>query len=358
MMSNADIAATFARIAMILDLKGDENPFRIRAYQRAATTIEGLRHQLSAIYEDGGHDALRDIPGIGADLAKKIEEMVTTGNLDYMATIEKKIPKGVLMMLDIEGIGPKRAKFLWKKFGVIDLAQLVLLAKSGKLENVKGWGEKSVANILKGIEENKIAKGRLPYHIAKSIARDIEKRLKKSKLCKDVAIAGSLRRKKDTVGDIDILVTSAHPKDVMDLFCSLPNIERVLARGTTRSSVFLKDGLDADLRVVDPNVFGAALQYFTGSKEHNVKLRRLALKRGYTISEYGVYHGRAAKKGALVASKTEEDVYTIVGLPWIPPEYRLDHGEIEAAEEGRLEEYMGKKKSEGGNQKRTTTKPT
>lgn len=341
-MSNAEISAMFQRIAIILDLKGDENPFRIRAYQRAATIVEGLRHQVGDIYKAGGTKALRETPGIGEDLALKMEEMVTTGALSYMKKIEKKIPPGVLEMLDIEGLGPKRTKFLWKEFGVTDLARLILLAKSGKLENVKGWGEKSVANILKGIEEKKITKGRLPYAIAKPIALAIEKRLKKSGLCTDIAIAGSLRRKKETVGDIDVLVTSSHVKEVMDLFCTMPNVKRVLARGKTRSSVFLKDGLDADLRVVDPLSFGAALQYFTGNKDHNVKLRRLALKRGYTISEYGVFRGRAAKKGELVASKTEEDVYRIVGLPWIPPEYRLDHGEIEAAEEGRLEEYLGK----------------
>ncbi len=346
MMSNAEIAAVFGRIAMILDLKGNENPFRIRAYQRAVTIVEGLRHQVGDIYKAGGTKALRDIPGIGEDLSLKMEEMVTTGKLSYVKKIEKNIPPGILDMLDIEGLGPKRTKFLWKKFGVTDLGQLVLLAKSGKLEKVKGWGEKSVANILKGIEEKKITKGRLPYNVAKPIALAIEKRLKKSGLCNDIAIAGSFRRKKETVGDIDILVTSSHVKEIMDVFCSLPNVERVLARGKTRSSVFLKDGLDADLRVVDPLAFGAALQYFTGNKDHNVKLRRLALRRGYTISEYGVYRGRAAKKGELVASKTEEDVYKIVGLPWIPPEYRLDHGEIEAAEEGqgRLDEYLRRQK--------------
>ncbi len=353
MMSNAEIAAVFARIAMILDLKGDENPFRIRAYQRAATSLEGLRYQLQDVYKAGGVKALKELPGIGEDLALKIEEMVTTGKLSYMKKIEEKIPRGVLAMLDIEGIGPKRAKFLWKDFGVTDLAQLVLLAKSGKLEKVKGWGEKSVENILKGVEQKKMTKGRLPWKDAKKIADGIRKRLLASKLCEQVEVAGSLRRKKETVGDIDILVTSAHVAEVMDLFCSIPNVERILARGTTRSSVFLKDGLDCDLRVVDPLSFGAALQYFTGSKEHNVKLRKRALKHGYTISEYGVYRGRAAKKGELVASKTEKDVYRIVGLPWIPPEFRLDHGEIEAAEEGqgRLEEYMREKKSEVRRQK-------
>lgn len=334
-MTNADIAAAFERIALILDLQG-ENLFRIRAYSRAAMMIQNLPKDLRAVYESGGIKALQGLPGIGEDLAQKIEEMLKTGKLEFLSKLEKKVPSGLLAMMEIEGIGPKRTKQLWTKFHVKTIEDLTALAQSGKITTLPGWGEKSVANLLRGIDQRSRVKGRLPLPQAESIAAIITKALRATGLCERVEIAGSFRRRQETVGDLDVLVASSSPEKIMDAFCSLPEVESITAKGETKSTVFLKEGLDADLRVVQSDVFGAALHYFTGSKDHNVAVRRLGIERGLTISEYGVYLGTAKKKGKLVASRTEEEVYQSVGLPFIPPELREDRGEIEAAKAGKL----------------------
>lgn len=335
-MTNAEIAQVFQRIALLLELKGEENPFRIRAYERAALVVSNLTTPLRDIYDRGGIRALEELPGIGQDLAQKIEELLKTGKLEYLALLEAKIPAGLFHIMEIEGVGPKKAKFLWKKFGVESIEDLEKLLTGGKLEKVKGWGEKSVENMRRGIAMRARMAGRLPIGIALPLAEEIRMALEKSGLCGKVAIAGSLRRRKETVGDIDILATSAHPEKVMDLFCALPQVARVTAKGATKATVFLKSGIDADLRVVAPDVFGAALHYFTGSKDHNVRIRKLGIRKGLTISEYGVYRGTAKRKGSLLAAETEEDVYRAVGLPYIEPELREDRGEIEAAMEGEL----------------------
>jgi len=346
-MTNGEIAAVFERIALILDLKGDENPFRVRAYARAAETIANMSKSLRTIYEEGELPALRAIPGIGEDLSLKIEEMVKTGKLGYLATIEKKVPKGLLEVLEIEGMGPKKTKFVWQKFKVQSIADLQKLAESGKLEDLKGWGEKSVANILRGIEQRAKVSGRLPLPVAAPLVEELLDALRKSGLCEKVEAAGSFRRKRESVGDIDILVTSRKPQEVMDVFCSLPQVESVTAKGDTKSTVFLKAGLDADLRVVDPKAFGAALLYFTGSKDHNVHIRRIGIAKGLTLNEYGLSKGTAARKGALVAAETEEAVYKAIGLPHIPPELREDRGEIEAAQQNKLPRLITEKDIQG-----------
>lgn len=334
-MTNAEIATVFSRIALILDLQG-ENLFRIRAYSRAAMMIQNLPKDLRTTYEEEGMKMLQELPGIGEDLAQKIEEMLKTGKLEFLSKLEKKVPSGLLAMMEIEGIGPKRTKQLWKTFKVKTIEDLTALAQSGKITTLPGWGEKSVANLLRGIDQRSRMKGRLPLPQAESIAAIMTKALHATGLCERVEIAGSFRRRQETVGDLDVLVASGSPEKIMDAFCSLPEVESVTAKGPTKSTVFLKEGLDADLRVVLGEVFGAALHYFTGSKDHNVAVRRLGIERGLTISEYGVYLGTARKKGKLVASRTEEDVYGAVGLPFIPPELREDRGEIEAAKEGKL----------------------
>jgi DNA polymerase (family X) len=335
-MTNADIARTFERIALILDLQGDENPFRVRAYERAATVIDNLPKDLRSTYEEGGLKALDALPGIGKDLSLKIEEMLKTGKLTFLRDLEKKVPPGLLAMMEIEGIGPKKTRQLWEKFKVKTVEDLTELAKSGKIEKLPGWGEKSVANLLRGIDQRSRMKGRMPLPEAEGIALEILKALKKTGLCKKLEIAGSFRRRRDTVGDLDFLAVSTKPKEVMEIFCTLPMVESVKAKGETKSTVFLEAGFDADIRVVKSRVFGAALHYFTGSKDHNVAIRRLGIEKGLTISEYGVYRGTAKKKGALIASEAEEEVYQAVGLPFIPPELREDWGEIEAARYGKL----------------------
>lgn len=334
-MNNAHIARAFQTIADILTLQ-DENPFRIRAYERAALTIADLSEDMEMLYARQGRAGLQAMPGIGADLSAKIEEMITTGKMAFLSQLQKKVPAGLLEVLEIEGLGPKKVKFLWKEFSVQSVADVERLAKSGELGKQKGWGEKSVENVLAGITALRAHHERIAINVALSIAEDVVKLLQASGLCGKVEIAGSLRRRKDTVGDIDILVTSDHPAKVMDVFCGFYLVERVLAKGGTKASVHLSAGLDMDVRVVEEEVFGAALHYFTGSKEHNIALRKRALQKGKTISEYGVYEGTAEEKGKLLASQTEEEVYRSIDLPFIPPELREKRGEIEAAEAGVL----------------------
>lgn len=335
-MTNAEIAQVFQRIALLLELQGEENPFRVRAYGRAVLVVGNLTTPLRDIYERGGIRALQELPGIGEDLAQKIEELLKTGKLEYLARLEAKLPAGLFQIMEIEGVGPKKAKFLWKKFGVESIRDLEKLLKEGKLQKVKGWGEKSVENIHRGIAMRARMAGRLPIGIALPLAEEILAALGGSGFCAKVAIAGSLRRRRETVGDLDFLATSMKPQKVMDIFCSLPQVARVTAKGATKATVFLKEGIDADLRVVAPEVFGAALHYFTGSKDHNVRIRKLGISKGLTISEYGVFRGTAKHKGKLLAAETEEDVYRAVGLPSIEPELREDRGEIEAAMKGEL----------------------
>jgi DNA polymerase (family 10) len=335
-MTNADIAVVFSRIALILELKGGENPFRIRAYERAATVIQNLPMDLRKTYTEGGLKNLQEIPGIGKDLAMKIEEMLKTGKLKFLQDMESKIPQGLLQIMEIEGVGPKRTKQLYAKFKMKTIDELVALATSGKIEKLPGWGKKSVENLLRGVDQRSRVKGRLPLPQAEALAREILEALKGTNLCEKLEIAGSFRRRRDTVGDIDFLATSRKPQEVMNAFCALPQVESITSKGPTKSTVFLHAGLDADLRVVEPEVFGAALVYFTGSKDHNVAIRRLGIEKGLTISEYGVFKGTAKNKGKRVAANTEEDVYKAINLPLIPPEIREDQGEIEAAKSRKL----------------------
>ncbi len=339
MLTNPEIAAVFERIGKILDLRG-ENVFRVRAYQRAAQVIESLSEELKSIHERGGRDALLEIPGIGQDLADKIIEMLATGKLKYIAELQKTMPKGLFDIMEISGMGPKKTKMLWEKYDIKNIAELEKLMKSGKLLKVKGWGEKSVENVLTGIAAKRAHSGRTSLPTGLAVAEMLKEELLKTGLCDKIEIAGSVRRRKDTIGDLDILVASKKPEKVMKAFCTQKDVAQILAQGETKSSVRLKNGLQADLRVLDINVFGAALHYFTGSKEHNVHIRQLGIKHGLTISEYGVYKGTAEKKGKLMASKTEEDIYRAVGLPFIEPELREDKWEVEAAQKKMLPDLI------------------
>ncbi len=334
-MTNQEIAAAFTQIGELLELTG-ANPFRIRAYSRAAQMIESLGESLAALYTSGGTKALKALPGIGDDLADKIGEMVTTNKLEYLQELQGKVPPGLVAMLKFEGLGPKKVAQLWHTFNVTDVPALKKLIDSGKLQEEKGWGEKSVQNLVRSMNERTDLIARVPLHQALPLAESVVETLRQTKLCDRIEIAGSARRRKETVGDIDLLVTSDEPEKVMDAFCTLPQVERVMQRGPTKASVRLALGLQADLRVVDDAVFGATLHYFTGSKEHNVALRTLAQTRGITINEYGVFKGTAEKKGKLLASKTEADVYGALKMAVVPPELREDRGEVEAALKGEL----------------------
>jgi len=328
-MSNLGIADAFDTIADLLELQG-ENPFRIRAYRRAALNLRSLAEDLADVAQRG---ALEELPGIGKDLAAKIQEMLTTGRLTYLEALKQQVPGELSVLMTVPGIGPKKAKLLYDRFHVKSLEHLEELAKAQKLRGLPGMEAKTEENILRGLQIVKQGQERMPLGTAMALAEDIVKHLKRLTSVREIVPAGSLRRRRDTVRDLDILVVSTHPAQVMDRFVALPHVAQVQAHGHTKSSIRTKEGAQVDLRVVEPESFGAALVYFTGSKAHNVKIRGLANKRGLTINEYGVFKERSGRR---VAGKTEADVYRTLGLPWIPPELREDLGEVEAALAGTL----------------------
>ncbi len=328
-MDNLSIAKVFLQMADMLEILG-ENRFRVIAYRRAVETIEGLPHNVATMSKE----ALLKIPGIGEGIASAILELVKRGTCAEFEVLKKKVPPRLLEILAVEGMGPKTTALVWKKFGVESLLHLERLLTTGKLEKVPGFGAKKVENIKRGIAQLKQVGGRQPLGRVLPIAEEIVRALRASKLCDKVEIAGSLRRMKESIGDIDILATSKKPKAVMNCFTTLPHVERIIAHGETKATTMLTSGLECDLRVVAPEEFGAALYYFTGSKEHNVRTRTMAVKKGLTVNEYGVWRQIANGKSQMerrIAGRTEEGVLEAIGLSWIPPELREDHGEIEAA---------------------------
>lgn len=330
-ISNAQIAQVFYRIAELLDIKG-ENPFRVRAYEKAALVIESLSEPVEKIYREG---RLTEVPGIGKSIAEKIGELIETGRLSYLEELEASIPAGVVELLKIPEVGPKTAWLVYNQLGIKSIEEMEQAAREGKLRNLPGLGPKTEENILKGIERLRKFGERVPLGIALPFARQIVEWLRERAPIDKIEPAGSLRRRKETIGDIDILVTSTQPLEVMDAFVSLPVVREVLAKGETKTSVVTEMGIQMDVRVVEPDCFGAALQYFTGSKEHNIHLRKIAQDMGLKISEYGVFRGEEK-----IAGVTEEEVYKVLNLPWIPPELREDRGEIEAAAEGNLPQLV------------------
>jgi len=328
-LKNLELSRIFEQIARILKIKG-ENPFKIRAYEKIVLVLENLPIDIETIYHQGG---LNNIPGVGEGIAKKIEEFLTTEKLEYYEKLKETIPAGVIELLDISEVGPKTAKLLYEQLEVDNIEKLEKAVKEHQIKDLPGMGEKSETNILRGIELYKRRKERVLLGIALPLAEEIVESLRQLKETDKINFAGSLRRKKETIGDIDILVTSQKPEKIMKTFISLPQVREILAEGSTKSSVITKEDIHVDVRVVEPISFGAALQYFTGSKAHNIKLRELAIKRGLKINEYGVFD---SETGQRIAGEEEEEVYKILDLAFIPPELREDRGEIEAAQEGRL----------------------
>jgi DNA polymerase (family 10) len=327
-MKNQEIAGIFNDIADLLEIKG-ENPFRIRAYRRAALNIEGLTKDVAGTLKG----ELIKIPGIGQDLAGKIEEYVRTGRLQFYEDLKKEVPEGLSLLLSVPSLGPKTAKLFFEKLKIKNLEDLERFAREHKLSGLPGIKEKTEENILKGIEMLKRGMERQPLGKVLPVANDILKHLKSKAPVEKLSIAGSIRRWKDTIKDIDVLATSQDPKAVMNAFVHLPHVKDILMHGPTKSSVIIHEGLQVDLRVVEEDCFGAALAYFTGSKAHNIRLREMAVKSGLKINEYGIFREKDEKK---LGGEKEEDIYRILGLPYIPPELREDSGEIEAAIEGRL----------------------
>ncbi|MBN3039193.1 MAG: DNA polymerase/3'-5' exonuclease PolX [Candidatus Omnitrophica bacterium] len=326
-MNNKEIAEIFYQIAEILEIQG-ENRFRIRAYQKAAQTITSLGTDLSDI---AGKGALEEIPGIGKDLANKINEILKTGKLKFYEQLRDEIPEGLTLLMSVPGVGPKTAKLLYDKLDIKNLKDLEKAAKKHTISTLPGIKEKTEENILRGIALTKKAKERMTLAGAISISQGFIEPLKKLKEVRQIESAGSLRRKKETVRDIDILITSSKPLKIMDVFTGLPQVKEVQAKGTTKSSILTEEGVQVDVRVVQPKSFGAALLYFTGSKEHNIKLRQLAIKSGLKINEYGLF-----KKKKWIAGRKEEDLYRALKLPLIPAELREDRGEIERGLENKL----------------------
>lgn len=326
---NSEIAKIFYRISIILEMKGVA--FKPQAYEKAALTIETLAEDVKSIYEKSGIKALMDISGIGQGIAEKIEEYIKTGRIKDYEKLKREIPVDVENLTLIEGIGPKSVYKLYKKLGIRTVSQLEKAAKAGKLRNLEGFGEKSEQKILKGIEFLKTGQGRFILGFVWPVVNSILERIKKFPGVETAEPAGSIRRMQETVGDLDILAISKEPEKIIDYFVSLPEVAHVYGHGPTKANVRLKNGMDADLRVLEPNSFGAALQYFTGDKYHNIALREIAIKKGYKLNEYGLFHGKK-----LIVGKTEEEVYEKLGLEWIPPEIRTNSGEIDAAKSGKL----------------------
>jgi DNA polymerase (family 10) len=331
-MKNQEVARIFGEVADILEIRG-ENPFRVRAYRRAAQNIEGFPKDVSEV----SREDLMKMPGIGEDLAGKIEEIIKTGKLGAHEELKKKVPEGLTALLAVPGLGPKTAKLLYEKLDIKNIDDLERLAGQHKLAGLPGIQKKTEENILKGLEMLQRGRERQPLGRVLPLAEDILRRLKEKAPVKELCYAGSLRRWKETIKDIDILSTSTDPKKVMNVFVHLPNVKDVLMHGPTKTSVVLEEGLQVDLRVVEEKSFGAALAYFTGSKAHNIRLREMAVKAGLKLNEYGIFREKDEKR---IGGEKEEDVYRILGLPYIPPEMREDTGELEAALKGKLPELI------------------
>ncbi|MHB1215951.1 MAG: DNA polymerase/3'-5' exonuclease PolX [Thiobacillus sp.] len=329
---NRDIAEQFSRLADLLELEGG-NPFRVRAYRNAARTVGGHSRDMAEMLEQD--EDLSRLPGIGKDLAGKIRQIVETGHLPLLDKVEQRTPVALSQLMRIEGLGPKRVKTLYEALGIQSLDDLKQAVDAQQVRGLSGFGARTEDKIRQGIERLAGSAARTKLIHAEQIAAPLVAWLKESTGVKDVEVAGSFRRRKETVGDLDILVTASRNSDVMQRFIRYGEAEETVSQGKTRSTLRLRSGLQVDLRVVPQVAFGAALYYFTGSKEHNIAVRKLAQKKKLKINEYGVFRGDER-----VAGRTEKEVFASVGLPFIPPELRENQGEIEAAANGKLPELV------------------
>ncbi|OUN01009.1 MAG: hypothetical protein BAA04_07750 [Firmicutes bacterium ZCTH02-B6] len=332
-MKNLELAWILEEIGDLLDLQG-ENPFKVRAYRRAARTIELLPEDIEAVWRRG---ELGKVEGIGKALEEKINEWLSTGVMTYHAELKAQLPPGLRELTRVPGVGPKLAQRLYRELGIRNLDELEAACREQRLRHLKGLGPRTEENILRGIERLRRQMERFPLGLALPVAQQLVRALAALPVVQRVALAGSLRRGRETVGDVDIVASSPDPEPVMEAFVRTPGVEQVLARGDTKASIVLRTGLQVDLRVVRDDQFAAALHHFTGSKEHNVLLRELAQTKGLKISEYGIVR---VDDDEVLAVATEADVFAAVGLPYIPPELREDGSEIAAAREGRLPELI------------------
>ncbi len=346
-LHNSDIADKFNRVADLLDIKG-ENPYRIRAYRNAAQTISGLSRSVAESVEN--EEDLSELSGIGKDLAGKIEEIVKTGGLEQLRQLEKEVPTGLLQLLSIEDLGPKRVKQLHEEIGVKSIEDLEKAAKEGKIQQMEGFGKKTAEKILEAIERARKEGPKKRFRLDEAEERSLPllDYLKKTNGVKNAEIAGSYRRRKETVGDIDILLTCKKGTKIMDRFVNYEDVQKVISKGNTRSSVMLRNNLQVDLRVVPEVSYGAAMLYFTGSKAHNVALRKKAVENDWKMNEYGLFEGKKR-----IGGKTEEDIYEKFGLQYIEPELRENRGELDAAANNELPDLVKLKDIRGDLQSHT-----
>jgi DNA polymerase (family 10) len=328
MPSNTEATDIFRGIADLLDVMGER--FKPEAYRRAARSIDSLTEPLASVAARG---ELRSIPGVGDAIEEKLKEFLASGRVDYYDRLQKEVPAGVAEMLRIPGLGPKTARRFWVELGIEGPAELLTALDAGRLVGVKGFGPKKIVQIRTAVEASRTTApgARLPIEVAFPIAQALVRGLREGAGAERVEIAGSFRRGRESVGDLDILVTSDDPTRAFDVFSALPEVKEVRLRGGTKETVLLQNDLQVDLRVVEPAAFGAALVYFTGSKDHNVQIRSLAKDRGLRVNEYGVLRGEER-----IAGRTEEEVYASLGLAWIPPELREARGEVDSAARGPL----------------------
>jgi DNA polymerase (family 10) len=331
LITNQEIAKIFYEMAALYEMA--DVPFKPQAYEKAAMAIAALDNEVMEIYQKFGREGLQQIPGVGASLAQHLESILKTGTFEEYEKYKKKIPVNLAELMAIEGLGPKKIKILFQKLKIKNLQDLEKAAQAHKIQKLPHFGPRSEEKILKGIEFYKKGIGRFLLGYLEPLVESIENRLRQIPGVGQVTTAGSYRRRQETIGDIDILVTAKDPEKVMNFFVSLPEVEEVLAKGETKSMVRLKNGIQADLRVVEEKSYGSALQYFTGSKEHNIALRKIALAKGLKLNEYGVFKGKKQ-----IAGRSEEEVYQSLGLVYLEPELRTNSGEIEAA----LREAQGK----------------
>lgn len=333
-MTNYDIARYFEESGNLLDIKGD-NQFRVRSYLNAARTISELSQSVTDMVHN--NEDLAELPGIGKELSQKIIEIVETGGLTFLSNLKKEIPESLLELLRIEGLGGKKIGKLYRELGIKNFDDLERAIHKNKIQNLEGFGKKSEEKIKNELERVKKSSGEDRFLLATAyeIVTPVIDHLKKIKSIKQLIPAGSYRRCKETVGDIDLLATCDDPEKVMEQFVSFDDVQTIIAHGSTKSSVKLRSGLQIDLRVVPEESYGAALHYFTGSKEHNVAVRKRGIERGLKINEYGVYRGEKR-----IAGGTEDEVYRSIGLSYIEPELRENRGEIEAVQTGDLPELV------------------
>jgi len=347
-MENIEIAAVLREMADLLEIQGETNPFRIRAYRNAVYTIQESPDPIRRIVEEGGD--LTELPAIGKDMAAHITELVTTGQLSVLEDVAKEVPRSLVQLTRLPGVGPKKARKLWKELDITTIEQLADAARAGEVEELEGFGKKSQEKILEAIERFQKRQGRFLLSAADELMRPLLEHLREDERVQRLEVAGSYRRRRETVGDVDLLAIASDPGPVMERFTAYPQVRSVEKSGDTRGTVILASDLQVDLRILPPDSYGSALVYFTGSKEHNVELRKRALQRGLSVSEYGVFElaeeGEGAESttgrelGERVAGRTEEEVYASLDLPWIVPELRENRGEIEAADRGELPELI------------------